>query len=280
VEAPALVLVLEPPGVTPDELGEVAAAVDAGVGGLLVRPRVGDRAAAHGLLGPLRGLARGRAELLIDGDLALAAEAGCGLLLAEGGVATAQARRRLGPGALLGRVVTSAAAATAATGADFLAVEIGGTGLGRARPGVDGAGLRRIVEASWEPVLVAGDFDRVEAADAMAVGAHGLIVGWSTWRREPGLVAVVARHPVELPSREPGIRSGPAAIGNVVIVVNGREITTDGDTTLADLAAEAGWSAGSVVVSLNGERIARRRLGEVVPHPGDQVTIVGVEAGG
>ncbi|HET7092899.1 MAG TPA: hypothetical protein VFI22_05455, partial [Thermomicrobiales bacterium] len=105
-------------GVDGARLSELAAAlpriVAAGVDGAIVAaPGAGANAAWLGDLERVRA-AFGAEAVLMHGAIALARRARVGVLLPERGIATAEARRLLGIRLPVGRLVGSAAAATAA----------------------------------------------------------------------------------------------------------------------------------------------------------------------
>jgi hypothetical protein len=99
--------------------------------------------------------------VIVEGSPAVAAAAGAGVLLAERGISTAEARRSLGSGGILGRIVGSPDAATAAAGADFLVVD---------HPSPTRVAARAVVEAAWAPVLA-----------RVSLATKGSAIDWRVW---------------------------------------------------------------------------------------------------
>lgn len=257
----------------------IAASLAAGADGVLLAPRSSDPLPVRRLMVGLRRAPEGgdAAVLVVDGAVEIAVAVGCGVLLAERGVAVAEARRRLGDGPLIGRWVTGAAAAAAAGGSDFLVVPAGRmAGGGEESTALTKEELRRIVAATWAPVLVVVGTDGLEVAAAQAVGVHGIVVdgdsggdGNRLLRRLRPMAGVGS---VEAPrSGESGTDGG--ATGVIVVTVNGVAMTVEAETTVGDLVSEGGWKAGEVVAAVNGERIGRHRFDEVMVAGGDEVRI-------
>src|SRR5690606_6844522 len=132
----------------------VAQAISGGVDAVQLREPDLPAAALHALATEVRHAIAGRADLLINGDLALAAALGAGVHLPEAGPDPATARRQLGPRALLGRSVHSGDAARS-TGVEVdyvLAGHVFATVSKPGRPPLGLDGLRPIVAASPVPV--------------------------------------------------------------------------------------------------------------------------------
>jgi thiamine biosynthesis protein ThiS len=246
-------------GVAAARLGDVAAAlprlVAAGVDGAIVAaPDGAEFGARPDSLERVRAAFGGEAVLL-QGSLARARAARVGVLLPERGMATAEARRLLGPGLPVARLVGSAPAATAARGADLIVVE-------RAVAG-DLAHVRRIVAASWEPALAWCAPVSDAARAAVAAGCEGVVVDWAAL--EPGRAddALAALAAVLPPSPTRGGEATP-------ITLDGVAMTVEPDTTIADLLADAN-RPDDVVVRVNGVRLARHRHDDTVVRPGDAI---------
>lgn len=254
----------------------VAAAVAGGVDAVRLVAGDGSRSVLAAAAARLREIVAGRAALIVEGDAALATELGFGLHLPERGPATGAARRRLGERALLGRSVGSAAAATAAIGADYLVAEpiFAGARAG-ARP-LGLSGLGGIVEATWSPVLAGGGVEVEAIADVLAAGAHGVAVGGAIGaaadpeRAARGFRAALA---AAVPEPIPGPTPARAAPAIVPIVVNGAPVAVESETTVTDLLEDEGLAAAAVVVAVNGRELARRLFDETVLAAGDRVEL-------
>jgi sulfur carrier protein ThiS len=161
------------------------------------------------------------------------------------------------------RLVGSAAAATAARGADLLVIE-------RA-VAVDLAIVRRVAAAGWEPALVWCAPEPDAARARFAAGCEGIVVAWED---------VDPRSPADalkrLAAALPPKPSGSGAL--VPIVFDGASLAVEPDTTIADLLADAGLP-DNVVVRVNGVRLARHRYDETATRPGDAIEVDRTSAG-
>lgn len=118
-----------------------------------------------------------RSRLLVNGNLAVAQRLKLGLHLPESGQAPTIARERLGPCALIGRSIHSAAAIPASEGADYLMV--GHVFPSTSKPGLAPLGidgLATIVAATSLPVIAVGGISAENVYEVMATGAHGVAV--------------------------------------------------------------------------------------------------------
>ncbi len=263
----------------------VAAAVAGGVDAIQVREPHLEAAALTTLAMSLREVAGGRATILINGDAGVAAALGCGLHLPERGMATASGRRVIGDGALLGRSVHSAAAATAAAGADYL---LAGTLFATAsKPGVAPiglSGLREIVAASWEPVYAIGGIRAERVPEILATGAVGVaVIGAIADADDPERAAASLRAAIDQGTTEEAMEpttTSDAEAGHVPIVVNGKPVAVEPDTSVTDFLADKGLQPAMVIVELNGTIIARRLYDETFFTAGDQVEMVHAVGGG
>jgi sulfur carrier protein ThiS len=196
-----------------------------------------------------RGVAAARSEaaglpLLIAGSPGVAGNLTAGAVLSERGIGSAEARRLLGPGRLLGREVWSAAAAALAEGLDFLVCDLADLGP---------EGVLAAVQTSWSPVLV-----RIaSAADARAAiraGAEGVIV--------PVAAAALLREIAAcLPQRE---------VVEQVVTLDGVPTLLEPDTAVTDLLADAGRDDARSV-SINGVAVPRRVWDDRLLAPGDVI---------
>jgi thiamine-phosphate pyrophosphorylase len=127
-------------------------------------------------------------------DVALAAGAD-GAHVGEQDLPVADARRLLGPDAILGASALSAATALAAArdGADYLGIGdvFGTSSKPDARPPMGLAGLRAVAAASTLPAVAIGGIHAANAASTLAMGAVGVSV----------ISAVVSAEDVEAAAR-------------------------------------------------------------------------------
>lgn len=128
----------------------------------------------------LRQITAGRALLLVNDRLDVALAAGAdGAHLPERGLPVAQARRLLGPDAIIGRSVHSLAEALRAQeeGADY--VQVGTIYPSRSHPDVPPVGPWLIEEVTRQlriPVLAIGGVTAENVAEVMRAGAAGVAV--------------------------------------------------------------------------------------------------------
>lgn len=201
-------------------------------------------------------------------------------------MATASGRRVIGDGALLGRSVHSAAAATAAAGADYL---LAGTLFATvSKPGVEPiglGGLREIVSATWEPVYAIGGIRAERVPEILATGAVGVaVIGAIADADDPERAAARLRRAIDRgtteESMEPTTPSDAEEAGYVPIVVNGKPVEVEPDTSVTDFLADKGLQPAMVIVELNGTIIARRLYDETFFTAGDHVEMVHAVGGG
>lgn len=64
------------------------------------------------------------------------------------------------------------------------------------------------------------------------------------------------------------------------LTINGKSVTLEGPTTIADFLNRRGLNPKTVVVEHNGEILARDRYADVTLRAGDVVEIVQMMAGG
>jgi sulfur carrier protein ThiS len=204
-------------------------------------------------------------HILVENSPALAAAVDAGVLLAERGVSTAEARRTLGPGRLLGRVVGSPTAAAAAAGADVLVVEEAAT---------EPQALRAIVEAAWVPVLASSsvtDFETGnEGPGLVGLGFEGIVLQSGPETTPSLLASAVAAVRTILPAA--WFASTPAASVAPVILVDGVAHPLPPETAVTDLLADLGRESATSV-AVNGVPVARRRWDDTLLAPGDDVRV-------
>jgi sulfur carrier protein ThiS len=237
-------------------LGALPQLVAAGVDGAIVTASdVRDQPVVRNRLARLRA-AFGGGRVLLDGPLAPARTARVGVLLPERGIATAEARRLLEPGAAVARQVGSPAAAMAAVGADLLVVE---------RSAADDLTVvRRIVEASGEPTLAWSLPDPDAARARFEAGCEGIVIAWEALdAAAPGdaLPSLVAAAPCPAADERDELIS---------ITLDGRPMTVEPDTTVADLLADMGLPE-ETIVRIGGVRLARRRHDDTLLRVGDAI---------
>lgn len=266
----------------------VAAAVAGGVDAVQVREpdlAPGERLE---LAGRLKEVVGGRAALLVNGDAATAAALGLGLHLPEGGMATAAGRRLVGDGRLVGRSVHSAAAARAASGADYLlAGHVFRSASKPRREPLGLGGLRGIVEAAWEPTLAIGGIEAGLVAEVIGAGAAGVaVVGAIAEAADPERAAARLRAAVDAalaefgePEEEMDARTDAAPVP-VAITVNGKPVEVEPETAVTDFLADRGLRPTMVIVEVNGAIVARSRYDETLFAAGDIVEVVHAVGGG
>ena len=178
---PCLCLVADAAVVAPRLLpSRVAAAVAGGVGMVQLRGKELPGGALLSLAAELRGAIAGRAALLVNERVDVAAAAGAGgAQLGEDALPVAAARRLLPAGALIGRSVHSVggAAQAAADGADFLLV--GAMFATASHPGAVPAGpglLREVARVCRIPLIGIGGISAGNLAPVIDAGASGVAV--------------------------------------------------------------------------------------------------------
>lgn len=181
-----------------EEWQVLAAAVAAGPGALQLRDKGLDGGARVRRARRLLEICRLHGvRLLVNGrvDVALAADIG-GVHLPGDGLAPADARRLLGPGALLGRSVHAVEEIEGAAGADFL---IFGPVFDTASKRAFGApqGLDRLATLcarSGQPVVAIGGIAPERVASVLAAGAAGVaVIGAVLDAPDPGAAVVAFR---------------------------------------------------------------------------------------
>ena len=265
---PKLIVALPPGWIDWAEDSALRLLLDAGADALLVGLDAGDDpAGAQRAIGRLQPEPPRSLRLIVEHSPALAASVDAGVLLAERGVSTGEARRLLGPGRLLGRVVGSPTSAAAAAGADFLAVE---------GPVTDPPALRAIVEAAWAPVLASIAASEKAIANLLprlvGAGAEGIVLRCGPDATPSSLAAVVSAARIRLPPA--WFRPDPETGTERVVLVDGVAQPLPPETAVTDLLADLGRS-NATAVSRNGLPVPRRRWDDTLLAPGDDIRVVG-----
>ena len=163
-------------------LARAAAALRAGLRWLQYRNKSAAPAAARRLATALARLCREHgAVLIINDDPQLAAAVGAGVHLGRGDAPLADARRLLGPGALIGTSChddVEQALADLAAGADY--VSIGRLYPSRTKPGAPPADLqcvRQLRARTGGRICAIGGIDATRIAEVAAAGADLIAVG-------------------------------------------------------------------------------------------------------
>ncbi len=260
----------------------VDAAVRGGVDAVQLRENDLPAADLIRLASQINEIVADRASLLINSNLTAAARLGLGVHLPEAGPSTADARRHVGPGVLLGRSVHSPAAAAAAVGADYLVA--GNVFATPSKPGHPPLGpekLRQIVGMTWSPVLAIGGITAARVSEVMVAGAHGVaVVGAIAGAPDPAAAAAALRVAVDEAVPEDEMQDNTQGVGPVRVLVNGKDVEVEPDTTVADYLAEKGFHDRLVVVELNGTILSRRTFDSTVLAQGDTVEVVHFVGGG
>lgn len=272
----------------------VRAAVAGGVDAVQVREPDLAPAALRALARELREVIGGRAALLINREAALAAELGAGVHLPEAGPDAGDVRRQIGPAALLGRSVHSAAAAAGATGVDYLlAGHVFATVSKPGRPPLGLDGLAAIVAASPVKVLAIGGITVERVAATIAAGAAGIaVIGAISAAADPGRAAGELRAAIdqalalkrdrdlEQAMGQPGSLDLAPDVAAMTVTINGRAVDVPAGSTIDGFISGKGFTAEMVIVELNGAIVARADYAATVLRAGDQAEIVHAVGGG
>lgn len=262
----------------------VTRAVAGGVDAVHLREPDLPPAALRALATELRAAIAGRAALLINSDLGLAADLGTGAHLPEAGPDPAAARRQLGPGALLGRSIHSVAAArSTGVAVDYVAAgHVFATVSKPGRPPLGLDGLRPIVAASPAPVLAIGGITSGQAAAVMATGVAGLaVIGAITDAADLTRAAADLRAAIDL-ALEERMHTAPTtgAATGITATINGKPVPLAGGTTVNDFIASKGFTAAMVIVELNGTILPRADYPATTITDGDRLEMIHAVGGG
>ena len=165
----------------PTLLGQVEAALEGGARYLQYRAKTLTAARCRQEAGALkRRCERYRVPLIINDDLELAAELGCGVHLGVDDAAVAAARARLGPDAIIGATCHAdleLARQAVAAGASYVA--FGRFFPSSSKPAAPPAPLAVLTAAKAElpvPICAVGGIDAHNASDVLAAGADLIAV--------------------------------------------------------------------------------------------------------
>lgn len=277
----------------PPELA--AAAVAGGVDAIQIRMPGAEPADVREAVLAVRERVGRAARVLVNGDVALAADLGVGLHLPErtGTAAIEAARRSLGPAALVGRSVHSPEAAAASTGADYLlAGHVFPTASHPGQNPLGLSGLARIVAAARRPVLAIGGVDPTNVAATIRAGAAGVaVISAIAAAPDPETAARRLRHEVDdaleeyttmdMTTRRDAARGGEHGTTNdLALTINGKEVTVPTGWTVHDFLASKQLSDGMAIVERNGDILPRAAYGETPLAAGDRLEIVHAVGGG
>jgi thiamine biosynthesis protein ThiS len=259
----------------------VRMAIEGGVDAVQLREKDLPTAALRPLALELLAVLQEHVSLVVNGDPALAAELGVGVHLPEAGPTVAEARRMLGPQAIIGRSVHSAAETRRSDGADYLIAGHVFPSAGKpGRPPLGLDGLRSIVGAARSPVLAVGGIDASNVARVLTAGAHGVaVIGAIGAAPDPRATAATIRQIVEKETKE---TMGETEQGTerISVVANGKATDLPSNSTVADLLAGKGLHEKLVAVELNGTILPRQAFGTTVLAPEDRLEIVHFVGGG
>jgi len=176
--------------------------------------------------------------------------------------------------------VHSIRAARANPDADYLVA--GHVFASRSKPGLPPigiAGLREIVDASTPPVLAIGGISAQNVRAVMSTGAHGVaVIDAIATSAQPQFSAKALRGAIdEFEAQERNMR---APDGELVVVVNGKDVVVSAGSSVADFLASKGFREKLVVVELNGHILDRGSFAATPLTRGDKVEIVHFVGGG
>jgi len=278
---PTLMLVTDRHRVTGDLVEIVTEAVAGGVDAVQIREPDLTTDDRQSLATRIAAATRNRAHLVINSDVATARSLGIGLHLPENAQASAEARRRIGDGPLLGRSVHSPAVARAADDVDYiLAGHVFATTSKPGVPPIETSGLRQIVEASWSPVIAIGGITPERVAEVITAGAIGVaVMSGILESTDPRAAATAFRYAVDAATpMEDVMETTPTGLFS--IIVNGREVDVEADSTVEDYLIERGLTNRMAVVERNGVVLARRDYSATILQSGDRLEIVHAVGGG
>lgn len=278
---PTLMLITDRHRVKEDLVEIIAGAVAGGVDAVQIREPDLTTDERHSLASRIVAATRNRAQVVMNSDIATARSLGIGLHLPENAQASAEARRRIGDGPLLGRSVHSPAVARAADDVDYiLAGHVFATFSKPGMPPIKTTGLRAIVEASWSPVIAIGGITPERVKDVMNAGAIGVAVITAILDApDPRAAATALRLAVDAArTSEEGMEVASTDTFN--IIVNGRDVEVGLDSTVEDYLIERGLTNRMAVVERNGLVLARREYSTTFLQPNDRLEIVHAVGGG
>jgi thiamine biosynthesis protein ThiS len=277
-------------------------AVASGVDAIYLRdtdPSADDMAS---LVGALRERIGGHAEdkdtagraptacaVLVNGDPERARKLGVGLHLRERDMSPPEARRALGPDAVIGRSVHGPDGASRAAGANYLLA--GHVYPSRSKPGLPPLGLfglAAIIAAAPCPVLAIGGITPERVAEVIRTGAHGVaVIGAIAEADDPYAAAAALRSALDeafqTQAKESAVKdpsSPTSAPSTVEIVVNGKAATVPIGATIHDFLASKRMTDAMAIVERNGVIVPRAEYGSAALQAGDRLEVVHAVGGG
>jgi thiamine-phosphate pyrophosphorylase len=260
-------------------LPEVAlSAIRGGVDTVQIREKDLDEAQLKTLLESVVAAIGDPSRISVNGNMAVAQALGVGLHLPEAGLRPAEARKHLGPDALIGRSIHSPEAARESEGADYLvAGHIFATASKPGRPPIGSEGLRRIVEAAPCPVLAIGGLTVEHVHSVLSAGAFGVaVVSVINSAADPESAARAIREKID---RERNVAMTTVAT-QAAVTINGKLVVLDEGTTIQQFLHSKGYQDRLVVVELNESILPRDAYSTTSLVAGDRVEIVHFVGGG
>jgi thiamine biosynthesis protein ThiS len=228
-------------------------------------------------------------SILVNGGPEAARAAGGGLHLREHEMAPAAARALMTSETTIGKSVHDPAGAASASGADYLLA--GHVFPSRSKPGkvpLGLAGLTAIASAAPCPVLAIGGITPERVAEVVLAGARGIaVIGAIVEADDPraaagNLCTALDRALADRPEEQ--VMHGtdkPAAGGaDLEIVVNGKNVSVPGGSTIHDFLASKRMTDAMAIVERNGEIVPRAAYGDTGLQSGDRLEVVHAVGGG
>ncbi len=214
-------------------------------------------------------------RVIVNSNITLARKLGVGVHLPERGATIEEARRILGPDALVGRSVHSAESARQSEGASYLiAGHVFETASKEGRRPIGLEGLGTIVDAAPAPVLAIGGMTPGRASAVLATGAAGMAI-MSPLTQRSTIRERVEQYRSAL-EQSVTDRTGPM----ITATINGKPTELSVGTTISAFLAGRDLHERLVVVERNGEIVKRPLFSEVVIEEGDLLEIVHFVGGG
>lgn len=220
---------------------------------------------------------------IINDDLELAAELGCGLHLPERSSLVAEARERLGPSALIGRSVHSPESAVASHDVDYLiAGHVFATSSKPGLPPLGLDGLTAIVASSPAPVLAIGGITADHIPAVIAAGAHGVaVISAIADSADPRAAAARLSHQLARSLKElPPMSTAETIASPIAITVNGKSLSMPAGSSVADLLVRRQLDQRLVAVERNRTIVPPAQFPSTLLAAGDEIEIVHFVGGG
>jgi thiazole tautomerase (transcriptional regulator TenI) len=227
--------------------------------------------------------------VLVNGDPGRARDLGVGLHLRERDISPPEARKVLGPVAVLGRSVHGPDGASRAAGADYLLA--GHVYPSRSKPGLPPlglSGLAAIVAAAPCPVLAIGGITPERVAEVVRAGAYGVaVIGAIAEADDPHAAAAALRVALDeacLTQAKESAMNDPSspisAPGTVEVVANGKAAIMPTGATIHDFLVSKGMTDAMAIVERNGFIVPRAAYGSTELQAGDRLEVVHAVGGG